>query len=121
MFRVKSSKRQFRNRGNQPHDRQRPSAGNPGAVSTLSFAVVRAGLTDVNQLVNFFTPGGDGATVFAVDAFDSNTGGNLGGRTGLLGASGAVVSSPEPLSSVSLLVGLGALAWAAQKRKSAAK
>jgi hypothetical protein len=69
-----------------------PHAGSSHAVSTLSFDVSGAGLTNVNDLVNWFSPaGGDGNTLFAVDVWDSQL-----GSTGLIGADGTTVSHNPP-------------------------
>ena len=79
-----------------------PGSGG-STVSALSFTVNKGtSLTDVNQLVNLFNPaGGDGAAVFVVDAFNSNTTGAGAGNTGLIRAIGTAV--PEPSSYLALL------------------
>jgi hypothetical protein len=98
-----------------------PHAGSMFAVSQLSFTVSDGKkLTDVNQLVNAFTPGGGGTAFFAVDAFDSNSGGFLGGNTGLLGVSGTTTVVPEPRGSVVVCLGVFALAgWLVRRRSRA--
>ena len=88
-------------------------------LQNVSFTVSDGtSLTDVNQLLNAFsTPGDAGATFFVVDAFDSNSGGNLGGRTGLLGVSGTPTVVPEPRGSVFACLGVFALAgWLVRRR-----
>lgn len=77
-------------------------------------------LTDVNQLLNAFSgPAGAGTTFFVVDAFDSNSGGNLGGRTGLLGVSGAGAVVPEPRWQAFELLGLfSVIGWFVRRYRS---
>jgi hypothetical protein len=75
-------------------------------------------LTDVNDLVNLFSPaGGDGPAVFVVDAIDRNTTGAGAGNTGLIAASGTAV--PEPSSYLGVIAGFGVLGWIARRRLNA--
>ncbi len=89
-----------------------PSPGSVSALSTVSFDVSGADLTDVNQLVNFANPaGGDGAVVFVVDAINRNTSGAGAGNTGLIGATGiSRRDAPEPASLALMVAGLAGLA-----------
>jgi PEP-CTERM motif len=65
-------------------------------------------LTNVNDLLNLFSPaGGDGPAFFVVDAFNSNTSGPGAGNTGLLTVSGSSISVPEPSILAMLAVGVG--------------
>ena len=96
-----------------------PHAGN--GLQEVSFTVSKgSSLTDVNQLVNAFSPpAGAGTTFFVVDAYDSNSGGNLGGRTGLLGVSGTATVVPEPRGLVFVLLGVfSVLGWFVRRYKS---
>ena len=96
-----------------------PHAGN--GLQEVSFTVSNGtSLVDVNQLLNAFSgPAGAGTTFFVVDAFDSNSGGNLGGRTGLLGVSGANAVVPEPRGQAFLLLGMLSLTgWLVRRYRS---
>jgi hypothetical protein len=88
-----------------------PSAGSASAVNVLSFTVSKAGLNDVDHLVNLFNPaGGDGPTVFVVDAINRNTSGPGAGQSGLISAVGTSTPVPEPASLAifgAALAGLG--------------
>ena len=89
-------------------------------LQEVSFTV-RSGnsITDVNQLLNPFVPGTNGTVFFVVDAFDSNSGGFLGGRTGLLAVTGTTVV-PEPRGLAFLLLALLSPAgWFVYRRQSA--
>jgi hypothetical protein len=96
-----------------------PSAGSASALSEVSFTVSKGMLlTDVNDLVNLFSPaGGDGPAVFVVDAIDRNTTGAGAGNTGLIAASGTAV--PEPSSYLGVIAGFGVLGWIARRRLNA--
>jgi hypothetical protein len=98
-----------------------PHAGSIFAISQLSFTVSDGNkLTDVNQLVNAFTSGGGGTAFFVVDAFDSNSGGKLGGNTGLLAVTGTTTVVPEPRGSVFVCLGVFGLAgWLVRRRNHA--
>jgi len=64
-------------------------------------------LTNVNDLLNLFSPaGGDGPAFFVVDAFNSNTSGPGAGKTGLLAVSGSNTPVPEPNCPAMLGAGL---------------
>jgi hypothetical protein len=96
-----------------------PHAGSWFATNELSFTVSDGSkLTDVSQLVNAFTPGNGGTAFFVVNAFDSNSGGLLGGRTGLLAVTGATNVVPEPRGLVFVLLPLFSLAgWFVYRRR----
>jgi PEP-CTERM motif-containing protein len=98
-----------------------PHAGN--GLSEVSFTVSKgASLTDVNDLLNLFSPaGGDGPAYFVVDAFNSNTSGPGAGNTGLLSVSGPgnQPSVPEPGTYVMMTVGLGLVGLAKLRRSKA--
>jgi hypothetical protein len=93
-----------------------PSAGNLAALNVVSFTVSRAGLNDVEQLLNLANPlGGDGAAYFVVDVFNSNTSGPGAGQTGLVAVTGGGGHDvPEP-ATVALL-GLGFFGLAFMRR-----
>ena len=97
-----------------------PSAGSASKVNVLSFDVSKAGLNDVEQLLNLFNPaGGDGPAVFVVDAINTNTSGPGAGRTGLIsGYTTTTTRVPQPASLTlvgSALIGMGFLAYRRQK------
>ena len=98
-----------------------PNAGSIFATGQLSFTVSDGTkLTDVNQLVNAFTGAGGGTAFFVVDAFDSNSGGFLGGRTGLLAVTGATTVIPEPRGVIFVLLGVFSVAgWFVRLRNRA--
>jgi hypothetical protein len=74
-----------------------PSAGSASAVNVLSFDVFKAGLNDVEQLLNLFSPaGGDGSAIFVVDVINRNTSGPGAGQTGLISGTGTTTRVPEP-------------------------
>jgi hypothetical protein len=83
-------------------------------------------LTDVNDLLNLFSPaGGDGAAYFVVDAFNSNTTGAGAGNTGLLSVNagpgtGPNPPVPEPGTYVMMAVGLGLVGLAQVRRRATA-
>jgi hypothetical protein len=94
-----------------------PSAGNAAAQNVVSFTVSRAGLNDVEQLLNLANPlGGDGTAYFVVDVFNSNTSGPGAGQTGLVAVtSGGGGDVPEPQTLA--LIGLGFLSVAFARRR----
>jgi hypothetical protein len=96
-----------------------PSGGSASAVNVLSFDVSKAGLTDVEQLLNLFSPaGGDGPALFVVDAINRNTSGPGAGQTGLITGTGTTTRVPEPASLTllcSALIGMGFLAHRCRK------
>ena len=96
-----------------------PHAGSLFATGQLSFTVSDGSkLKDVNQLVNAFTGGSGGTAFFVVDAFDSNSGGLLGGRTGLLAVTGGPAVVPEPRGLVFVLLPVFSLAgWFVYRRR----
>jgi len=94
-------------------------AGSWLATNELSFTVSDGSkLTDVSQLVNAFTPGSGGTAFFVVNAFDSNSGGLLGRRSGLLAVTGATNVVPEPRGLVFVLLPVFSLAgWFVYRRR----
>lgn len=99
-----------------------PHAG--GGLNEVSFTVSKGtSLTDVNDLLNLFSPaGGDGAAYFVVDAFNNNRSGPGAGNTGLLSVtgSGSVSGVPEPSTYLGMLTGLFLLGWIARRRNNVA-
>ena len=97
---------------------------------TLSFDVTKAGLTDVNFLLNLFNPaGGDGAAYFVVDGVApwlDNEGARMTGlvavtgggcENGEVGACGELVPEPGSLSLMLIgLLGLTALGFAVRPK-----
>ncbi len=96
-----------------------PNGNQATAVNVLSFDVSKAGLNDVEQLLNLFSPaGGDGPAVFVVDAINRNTYGPGAGQTGLISGTTTTTRVPEPASLTLLgsgLIGLGFLAYRGRK------
>ena len=80
-------------------------------MNVHSFDVSKAGLNDVEQLLNLFNPaGGDGPALFVVDVINRNTSGPGSGQTGLISATGGTTQVPEPASLTllgSALIGMG--------------
>jgi hypothetical protein len=85
---------------------------NGSGLQTVSFTVTKAGLSDVNFLLNPSFHGGDGSMYFVVDA--GQTGPN--GSTGLLGVTDPSSPVPEPISLS--LVGGGLLAVGLFRKRS---
>jgi hypothetical protein len=99
-----------------------PKAGK--GLNEVSFTVSDGtDLTNVNDLLNLFSPaGGDGPAYFVVDAFNSNTSGPGAGNTGLLSVTsgpGNQPSVPEPGTYAMMAVGLGLVALAQLRRSKA--
>lgn len=97
-----------------------PQPGSASALGTVSFDVTKAGLTDVNQLLNLASPaGGDGPAYFIVDVVDRNITLEGGSHpTGLITASDPPPppnGAPEPASLG--LVGIGVIALGAIRRR----
>jgi hypothetical protein len=95
-----------------------PSAGSASAVGSVSFTVFRAGLIDVNQLLNLANPaGGDGLAYFVVDVFNGNTSGPGAGNTGLIAITGNFPPNQTPEPQTLALVGLGLFSLALLRRQ----
>ena len=96
-----------------------PAAGDAAALNVVSFTVSKSTLTDVNQLLNLFSPaGGDGAVYFVADVINRNTSGPGAGLTGLIGITGSDPVVPEPTTYLGLLIpGLAAMAFVAERRR----
>ena len=95
-----------------------PSAGSASAVNVLSFTVSRAGLNDVEQLLNLANPaGGDGQAYFVADVINRNTGGPGAGSTGLIAITGGGPPNETPEPQTLALIGLGLLGLTIMRRR----
>ena len=99
-----------------------PKAGK--GLNEVSFTVsLGTDLTNVNDIVNLFSPaGGDGPAYFVVDAFNGNTSGPGAGNTGLLSVTtgpGNQPTVPEPGTYVMIGAGLGLVGLAKLRRSRA--
>ena len=95
-----------------------PSPGSASAASSLSFHVIGAGLTDVEQLLNLANPaGGDGQAYFVADVINRNTSGPGAGLTGLIAITGGGPPNQTPEPQTLALIGLGFLAVAFARRQ----